>query len=81
MPERRTTGPRRRIYRAATIELPGGGSMTGYVKNLSDTGAMIEVGTIVGIPEKFTLVIESADFKRECKIVWRQPTRVGVHFL
>ena len=55
--------------------------MTGYVKNLSDTGAMIEVGTIVGIPEKFTLVIESADFKRECKIVWRQPTRVGVHFL
>ena len=81
MIERRISDRRRRTYKAATIELKNGGGISGFVKNLSETGAMIEVGTVVGIPDEFTLVIDGADLSRKCKVVWRKPNRVGVHFV
>lgn len=80
MVERRTSNSRRRTYKAATIELKSGGGISGFVKNLSKSGAMIEVGTVVGIPDEFTLVIDAANFSRKCKVVWRKPNRIGVHF-
>jgi hypothetical protein len=81
MVERRISTPRRRMFKAATIELKSGGGISGFVKNLSESGAMIEVGTVFGIPDEFTLVIEAAHFARECKVVWRKPNRIGVHFV
>ena len=59
----------------------GGGIINATVKNLSDSGAMLEVASILDIPNEFTLVIETDQFKRQCKIVWRQPTKLGVRFV
>ena len=75
------THQRKRTFKAATIAFNRAGGISATVKNLSEAGAMLEIENIVGIPDEFTLVIESDHFKRPCRVVWRQPTRIGVRFL
>jgi hypothetical protein len=51
------------------------------VRNLSETGAALEVTTPVGIPERFTLVIEADQRQVQCHLVWRKERRIGVLFV
>ena len=71
--------PRRRMLKAGTIEF-GGGGIDCIVRNLSETGAALEVVTPLFIPDRFTLFIASDQFKRPCHIVWRKEKRIGVAF-
>ena len=71
--------PRRLILKAGTIEF-GGGGIDCIVRNLSETGAALEVVTPLFIPDRFTLSIPSNQFKRPCHIVWRKETRIGIAF-
>jgi hypothetical protein len=73
------TAPRRRFLKAGRITF-GGGAFDCIVRNLSETGAALEVGSPVGIPERFTLVIDADHLHLPCRIVWRKETRIGVHF-
>ena len=50
--------PRRRMLKAGTIEF-GGGGIDCIVRNLSETGAALEVVTPLFIPDRFTLFIPS----------------------
>ena len=70
---------RRRVLKAGTIEF-GGGGLDCTVRNLSETGAALEVVTPLFIPDRFTLFIPSDHFKRPCHIVWRKEKRIGVAF-
>jgi PilZ domain len=70
---------RRRILKAGTIEF-GGGGIDCTVKNISDTGAALEVVTPLFIPDRFTLYVPSDQLKRRCHIVWRKEKRIGVAF-
>ncbi len=70
---------RRRVLKAGTIEF-GGGGIDCTLRNISDTGAALEVTTPIGIPEEFTLVIPN-DMRRNCRIVWRKEKRIGVTFV
>jgi PilZ domain len=82
MQERRTALPRKRMLKAGKIVFNRGGSgIDATVKNLSATGAMLQVANVVGIPDEFTLVIEADNFKRTCAVVWRQSARLGVRFV
>jgi hypothetical protein len=47
--------PRKRVFKAGTIEF-GGGAIDCTVKNLSETGAALEVVTRLFIPDRFTLL-------------------------
>jgi hypothetical protein len=58
----------------------GGGGISCTIRNLSQTGACLEVISPVGIPEHFVLMIEADQFSRSCKIMWRKETRIGVTF-
>jgi hypothetical protein len=71
--------PRHRTLKAGTIEF-GGGGIDCTVRNLSDTGAALEVVTPLFIPERFTLFVPSDQLKRPCHIVWRKEKRIGVAF-
>lgn len=71
--------PRRRILKAGTIEF-GGGVIDCTVKNISDTGAALEVVTPLYIPDRFMLYIPSDKFKRRCRIIRRSERRIGVAF-
>ena len=81
MEEHRRPPPRHRTLKAGTIVFNRAGGITGLVRNLSQTGAMLEVETVIGIPDDFTLLIETDHFKRDCHVVWRRPTRIGVEFV
>jgi hypothetical protein len=70
---------RRRILKAGTIEF-GGSGIDCTVRNISETGAALEVTSPLFIPERFTLFVPSDHFKRPCHIVWRKEKRIGVEF-
>jgi hypothetical protein len=72
--------PRRRMLKAGTIAFGSGGGIDCTIRNLSDTGAALEVSTPLFIPECFTLHVPSDQFKRRCHIVWRKEKRIGVAF-
>jgi hypothetical protein len=76
MIERRSATPRRRTLKPDTIAFSDGGAIDGVVKNLSDTGALLQVESVIGIPDTFTLYI-----KRECQIIRRRQNKIGVSFL
>jgi hypothetical protein len=71
--------PRRRMFKAGTIEF-GGGGIDCTVKNLSDTGAALEVLSPLYVPDRFTLFVPTDQFKRRCHIVWRKERRIGIAF-
>lgn len=70
------TAPRRRLLKGGKISF--GSDCT--IRNFSETGAALEVGSPVGIPERFTLVVEADHRHLPCRIAWRKETRIGVHF-
>lgn len=77
--EEHRTAPRRRLLKAGKISF-GGGAIDCTVRNLSDTGAALEVISPVGIPERFTLVVEADHRHLPCRVIWRKEKRIGVHF-
>jgi hypothetical protein len=70
---------RKRVLKAGTIEF-GGGEIDCTVKNLSETGAALEVVTPLFIPDRFRLFVPTAQSKRPCHVVWRKEKRIGVAF-
>ena len=71
--------PRLRVLKAATIEF-GGGAIDCTIRDLSITGAALEVRNQIGIPAKFTLVVPGDGLHLPCHVVWRKEYRIGVAF-
>jgi len=71
--------PRHRVLKRGSIAFSGGG-IDCTVRNLSATGAGLDVASPVGLPARFTLVIEADQFIRRCHSVWNSDKRVGVAF-
>ena len=72
---------RHRTYKAAHIAFVGHATTIDcVVRNLSDTGATLEVASPIGIPDAFDLVFKGDDAARRCRVIWRKETRVGVEF-
>ena len=71
--------PRRKVLKTATIEF-GGIEMNCVVRNISETGAAIEVASPQMCPFAFVLAIPSDNSTRHCRVVWRRGQRLGVRF-
>jgi hypothetical protein len=71
--------PRHRVLKAGTIEF-GGGAIDCTVRNLSSSGAALEVVSPVGIPDRFDLVIPAEHLHQPCRVIWRKEKRIGVKF-
>jgi len=80
MADEHRSAPRHRVLKAGTIEF-GGGAIDCTVRNLSDSGAGLDVVSPVGIPERFTLVLPADGVQKLCQVVWRKQKRIGVTFL
>jgi hypothetical protein len=50
------------------------------VRDLSTAGAALDVPSVVGIPDRFTLVVSADDLHLQCHVVWRKEMRIGVSF-
>jgi len=71
--------PRYRVLKAAKIEY-GGATIDCTVRDLSITGAALEVPNQIGVPAKFTLVVLGDGLHLPCHVVWRKEFRIGVAF-
>ena len=71
--------PRYRIKKPAWIEY-GGDKTACTARDLSITGASLEVADPNGVPQKFTLVIPEDGLKIACQVVRRTEFRMGIKF-
>ena len=70
---------RQRVLKAGSIEFDGS-IVDCIVRNISESGAGIEVTSPVSIPHEVTLNIPTRDVRQHCYIVWRKERRMGVRF-
>ena len=73
--------PRRRTLKAGLIAFNRSGGIDCRVRNFSRKGALLEVAGPVGIPDEFVLVIANDPIRRPCRVIWRNPTQLGVEFV
>jgi hypothetical protein len=71
--------PRHRVSKAGTIVFVGG-SINCVVRNLSLTGAALEVSVRACFPERFTLVMPDDGLRLPCRVAWQREYRIGVAF-
>jgi hypothetical protein len=72
--------PRHRVLKHGTLAFRDGGGIECTVRNISSNGARLDIFNPVGLPDTFTLVIETDNFMRRCHAVWSSEQRVGVAF-
>jgi hypothetical protein len=51
------------------------------VRNLSATGACVEMPSTLGVPNRITLKMDDGSPDRLCDVAWRTETRLGLHFV
>jgi len=73
------TARRHKVLKGGTIAFDGNG-LACTVRNLSTSGAAVELASVVSLPPTFKLVIERDQFIRRCHPVWRNDRRIGVAF-
>jgi hypothetical protein len=71
--------PRHFVLKAGTIKF-GGNAVDCLVRNLSTTGAALEVSSATRIPARFLLIVPSDGLHLPCRAVWRKEHRIGVVF-
>ena len=71
--------PRQRVLKAGTIEFSGS-KVDCLIRNISATGAALEINSPLWFPDVFVLVTTSDGSSRRCHIVWRSGKRIGVTF-
>jgi hypothetical protein len=79
MDERRKS-PRRPVKKSATILLGGNRRITCAVRDVSKTGAGLDVAGDISLPGVFKLVVEMESVQRRCRMIWRKENRMGVVF-
>ena len=70
---------RRKVLKTGKI---GFGKSTAVctVRDMSATGALIELDAPAIVPDTFTLVLEMESAMRKCAVVWRKDRQIGVRF-
>jgi len=71
--------PRKRILKTGRIDF-GIGAIECVVRNVSFTGAALEVENPVGIPDLFDLLIVADNLRQRAHVSWRKGKRLGVRF-
>jgi PAS domain-containing protein len=73
--------PRSRTLRSGKVAFNYGRSVVDCtVRNLSSHGACLELESVVGIPDTFSLVLAGDPTRHACRMMWRTEHRVGVAF-
>lgn len=76
--ERRAVS-RKRALMAGTIEFVTG-TINCVVRDISISGAALDVTSSLSIPERFNLVFKADGVHIACRVIWRKEKRIGVAF-
>ena len=86
-PDRRAAGagrrqaPRMRTLKGAEIVPPRGAPLKCTVRNISETGACIQLHSPVFLHHTFDVLFDDGEwFRRSCHVMWRQGLQIGVEF-
>jgi hypothetical protein len=79
MMERRIAA-RHRVLKQGTLAFAAGGGIDCMVRNISDSGARVDIVNPTVLPQSFTLVIKADHFLRRCHPVWSRDLRIGLAF-
>lgn len=72
---------RQRTYKSAFIYNKGyNGKRTCILRNISETGALLQIEHIAGLPTHFMVGVELDAFEVPAKWIWREEEHVGVQF-
>lgn len=79
MQEKRATFRKRVLKTAQIILSDKAPRLDCTVRNLSNTGACLQLSTTYGIPMNFDIVFDGV--RRPCRAIWRTDTKMGVAFI
>jgi hypothetical protein len=71
---------RKQTFKFGIITCGANRRILSVVKNISETGALIEVDNALEIPDEFTLAIESEPAARLCRVVRKTAKEIAVNF-
>ena len=71
--------PRKTVLMSGAIEFAGN-TMNCLVRNISISGAALDVTSPLDIPERFDLVFKADGTHIPCHVIWRQAEQIGVAF-
>jgi hypothetical protein len=81
MTEDHRAAARRRVLKGGRIVINDGFStFECTVRNLSETGARLKVVSIIGIPDRFELLMDDGR-KFACTAKWKTEFEIGVEFV
>lgn len=78
--ERRFSPRRRMLKGIRAMDFVGKIMSDGFIRNLSRTGAMIELHTASNVPNRFDIEILSNNVTFQCQVIWRTSDHIGVVF-
>lgn len=79
MAERRKF-PRLRVLKGAKIVIGTSSVLDCVVRDLSSTGARIEISNAIGLPEALDVTFDGGHTFRPCRLKWRTLNETGVEF-
>jgi hypothetical protein len=80
--ENKRTAARLRSLKGARLVLPNRiGTFQCTVRNLSATGACVELPSTLSVPNRVTLRMDDGSPDRLCDVAWRTEQRLGLHFV
>jgi hypothetical protein len=71
--------PRKPVLMSGAIQFAGG-AVNCLVRDMTISGAALDVADPHDIPERFNLVFKTDGTHIPCHVVWRQEERIGVAF-
>jgi hypothetical protein len=72
--------PRSRVLKSGRIVLSEKApKLDCTIRNISDTGACLQISSTYGIPADFDLLLSVSE-RKSCHVVWRTDTKLGVAF-
>ena len=80
MHERRNT-MRSRVLKGAKIIFGTSSVIDCVVRNVTNTGARVQIANTVDLPEGLGLTFDGGYSIRPCKVIWRTVTETGIQFV
>lgn len=76
----RRLDPRRKTFKGGLILYSVAPALPCVIRNMSEVGACLELDHPNLVPDEFAVIIKPEDIRRNCIVIWRAGTRIGVQF-
>ena len=79
--QERRKSTRSRVLKGAKIILGTSSVMDCVVRNVTNSGARVQIANTVELPDDLGLTFDGGHSIRQCRVVWRTMTETGVKFV